>query len=250
MRSKLLISAAAVLAGVTLASAQDMQKGGGGAGHPPSAQGSGPASASPQGSPGQHEQGSKGQAQKGTSAQKEQTTGQAPQGQKDQGAQGKSDQTGKAQSEHGSREQTGQGQREQDQGRSQAAPQRQQGQTGQTGQQERSTQSQPSQQQGQTGQAQSGQSTTGQAGSRVMLTTEQRTKIRQTVLVGGNAPRATNVNFNIAVGTAVPSSVHVVEVPDVIVEIHPEWRGYWYFVVGDEIIIVDRSHRIVAVLAV
>ena len=83
----------------------------------------------------------------------------------------------------------------------------------------------------------------------VTLTTEQRTKIRQTVLTG-NAPRATNVNFSVSVGTAVPTSVRVVAVPSVLVEIHPEWRGYMYFVVGDQIIIVDRRHRIVAVLDV
>ena len=82
------------------------------------------------------------------------------------------------------------------------------------------------------------------------LTTEQRTKIRQTVLAGGNVPRASNVNFSISVGTAVPTSVRVVEVPSVIVDIHPQWRGFWYFVVGDEIIIVDRNHKIVAILAV
>jgi hypothetical protein len=84
----------------------------------------------------------------------------------------------------------------------------------------------------------------------VNLTTEQRTKIRQTVLAGGNVPRASNVNFSINVGTVVPTSVRVVEVPSVIVDIHPQWRGFWYFVVGDEIIIVDRNHKIVAILAV
>ena len=87
-------------------------------------------------------------------------------------------------------------------------------------------------------------------GSTVNLTTEQRTKIRQTVLVGGNAPRVSNVNFSLRVGTVVPTSVRVVEVAPVLVEIHPEWRGYFYFVVGDEIIIVDRNHHIVAILAV
>jgi hypothetical protein len=86
-----------------------------------------------------------------------------------------------------------------------------------------------------------GQAETGQASSTVTLTPEQRTRIRETVLVGRNAPRVSSVNFKIAVGTAVPSTVHVAEVPEVIVEIHPEWRGYWYFVVGDEIIIVDRG---------
>jgi hypothetical protein len=42
----------------------------------------------------------------------------------------------------------------------------------------------------------------------------------------------------------------VVEVPSVIIEIHPEYRGHMYFIVNDEIIIVDRDHRIVAVLTV
>ena len=81
------------------------------------------------------------------------------------------------------------------------------------------------------------------------LNAEQRTKIRHTVLVS-SAPRVSNVNFALSVGTAVPNSVRVVTVPDVIVEIHPQWRGYMYFVVGDQIIIVDRNHRIVAVLTV
>ena len=148
--------------------------------------------------------------------QKGETTGQAPQSQRQQDQQ--------AQPQRQQREQT-QGQ----------APQRQQGQQGQTGQQ---------------GQAQQGQAQQGQAASSATLTTEQRTKIRQTVLAGGNVPRATNVNFSINVGTVVPTSVRVVEVPSVIVDIHPEWRRFWYFVVGDEIIIVDRGYKIVAILAV
>src|SRR5262245_60981478 len=60
---------------------------------------------------------------------------------------------------------------------------------------------------GQQGQAQQGQAQQGQAGGSVTLTTEQRTKIRQTVLAGGNVPRASNVNFSINVGTVVPTSV-------------------------------------------
>jgi hypothetical protein len=67
---------------------------------------------------------------------------------------------------------------------------------------------------------------------------------------GGNVPRATNVNFSVKVGTTVPTSVHVVAVPQVLVDIYPEYRGHMYFVVGDEIIIVDRNHRIIAVIAV
>jgi hypothetical protein len=51
---------------------------------------------------------------------------------------------------------------------------------------------------------------------------EQRTRIRETVLRGGNAPRVTNINFSINVGTVVPRTIRVVTVPDVIVEVRPE----------------------------
>jgi len=85
----------------------------------------------------------------------------------------------------------------------------------------------------------------------VTFTTEQRTKIRETVLTGGNAPRVTNVNFNIRVGTVVPRTVRVVAVPEVIVEIHPQWRGFLYFVYEEEIVIIEPgSLRIVAVITV
>jgi hypothetical protein len=41
-----------------------------------------------------------------------------------------------------------------------------------------------------------------------------------------------------------------VAVPEILVEYHPAWRGYFYFVVNDQIIVVDRAHRIVAVIDV
>ena len=92
---------------------------------------------------------------------------------------------------------------------------------------------------------------TGGGGS-VTLSTEQRTKIRTTVLQSKSAPRVTNVNFSIRVGTVVPRDrVKWVAVSPILVEIHPEWRGYVYFIVDDQIIIVEpRSGKIVAVLEV
>jgi hypothetical protein len=85
----------------------------------------------------------------------------------------------------------------------------------------------------------------------VSLTVEQRTRIRETVLRGGSAPRVTNINFSINVGTVVPRTIRVVAVPEVIVDIHPAWRGFLYFVYEDEIVIVDpNTYRIVAVLEV
>ncbi len=94
--------------------------------------------------------------------------------------------------------------------------------------------------------------TTGSApsGGSVTLTTEQKTKVRSTVLTS-SAPRVTNINFSINVGTVVPRTVKIVAVPTTLVEIHPAWRGYMYFVYNDEIIIVEPgTMRIVEVLVV
>ena len=87
-------------------------------------------------------------------------------------------------------------------------------------------------------------------GSNVSLTTEQKTKIRQTVLTS-SAPRVTRVDFDVRVGTVVPRTVRVAPLPATIIEIEPQWRGYMYFVYNDEIIVVEPgSLRIVAVLEV
>lgn len=105
-------------------------------------------------------------------------------------------------------------------------------------------------------QGQSGSSSTatsGQAagGAKASLTVEQKTKIRETVLKSSNAPRVSNVNFSVSVGTVIPRTVKFVRVPTILVEYYPSWRGYEYFIVGDQIVIVDpRTLRIVAVLDV
>src|SRR5262249_1943643 len=83
-----------------------------------------------------------------------------------------------------------------------------------------------------------------------ILTAQQRTRIQQTVLAGSNVPRVNNVNFAVSIGTVVPTSVRFVEVPSALIEINPAWRGHQYFVVRDEIVIVDHSRKIVAVLPV
>jgi hypothetical protein len=91
--------------------------------------------------------------------------------------------------------------------------------------------------------------TTGAAHANVQLSTEQRTRIRETVRKESNAPRIAKADFDLSVGTVVPSSVHYVRLPDTIVEIYPAWRGFDYVMVGDAILVLDpRDHRIVAVL--
>jgi hypothetical protein len=63
-------------------------------------------------------------------------------------------------------------------------------------------------------------------------------------------PRVNNVNFAVSAGTVVPTSVRVVDVAPALIEINPAWRGHQYFVVRDEIVIVDHSRKIVAVVPV
>jgi hypothetical protein len=92
--------------------------------------------------------------------------------------------------------------------------------------------------------------TTGQAATVArQLNTEQRTTIR-TVIKDQNVKPATNVNFQLSVGTAVPRTVTFHPLPKQLVTIYPDWQGYEYFLVGDEIIVVNpRTLQIVAVLA-
>lgn len=57
------------------------------------------------------------------------------------------------------------------------------------------------------------------------------------------------MNFSISVGTRVPRSVHFVTLPSEIVRIVPQYRGYEYFLVEDEIVIIDpQTLEIVAVI--
>ena len=90
--------------------------------------------------------------------------------------------------------------------------------------------------------------TTGQAGAGAKLTTEQRTTIRITITKQNIKP-VTNINFSISVGTRVPRTVSFHPLPAEVITIYPAWRGYEFFLVGDEIVVVNPSTlEIVAVL--
>ncbi len=68
------------------------------------------------------------------------------------------------------------------------------------------------------------------------------------MLTQSNVPRVNNVNFAVRVGTVVPQNVRLVRVHPVLIEIRPEFRDHEFFVVDEDIVIVDRSRRIVAVV--
>jgi hypothetical protein len=86
----------------------------------------------------------------------------------------------------------------------------------------------------------------------VSLNEQQRTQIRETVINSRSAPRVSNVDFSVNVGTAVPRGhIHLVRVPETLIRIEPRWRHYLYFVFNNEIVIVEpRTMRIVQVLPV
>jgi hypothetical protein len=91
--------------------------------------------------------------------------------------------------------------------------------------------------------------TTGQAAAGAKLSTEQRTKIT-TVIRNEHVAPARNVDFSVSVGTKVPRErVELRALPSDVVTIYPEWRGYEFFLVRDEIVVVDpNTLEIVAVL--
>jgi hypothetical protein len=58
-----------------------------------------------------------------------------------------------------------------------------------------------------------------------------------------------NLNFSLSVGTVAPRDVRFQPLPPDVVEVMPQYRGYNFFVVRDDIVIVDpSSYKIVDVL--
>jgi len=92
-------------------------------------------------------------------------------------------------------------------------------------------------------------STTGQgaAAGSAKLSTEQRSKI--TTIFRQNKVEPAHLNISVSVGTRVPDSVHFYPLPVEVIVVYPEWRGYDYILVGNEILVIDpRTHEIVAIL--
>ena len=109
--------------------------------------------------------------------------------------------------------------------------------------------------QGATG-AKSSQSTTdkdrattgqGAAAGSANLSTEQRTKIN--TIIRQHKVEPTHLNVSVRVGTRVPESVRFYPLPAEVFVVYPEWRGYRYILVGNQILVINpRTHEIVAIL--
>ena len=90
--------------------------------------------------------------------------------------------------------------------------------------------------------------TVGQAGAGGKLSSEQRTRI-STVIRGQHVQPMTNVNFSISIGTRVPRDVSFHPLPAEVVTYYPEWRGYEFILVNEQIVIIDpRTFEIVAII--
>ena len=82
----------------------------------------------------------------------------------------------------------------------------------------------------------------------VNLNDQQRTRISQSV-TRLNVHPLNSANFSLSVGTAVPRDVRLQPLPAEVVEVVPQYRGYNFVLVKDEIAIVEpSSYKVVAVL--
>jgi hypothetical protein len=82
----------------------------------------------------------------------------------------------------------------------------------------------------------------------VNINDQQRTRVAESI-TRLNVQPLTNVNFSLTVGTAVPRDIRLQTLPSDVVEVVPQYRGYSFFVVRDEIVIVEPStYQIVTVL--
>jgi DNA mismatch repair ATPase MutL len=82
----------------------------------------------------------------------------------------------------------------------------------------------------------------------VNINDQQRTRI-STSISHLNVQPLNNVNFSLSVGKAVPRDIRLQPLPAEVVEVVPQYRGYNFVLVKDEIVIVEpSSYQIVAVL--
>jgi len=120
-----------------------------------------------------------------------------------------------------------------------------QGQSAQQGQDTRNDANTQARAQGETSQSMSG---------RVQVSAQQQTRLRESVLNSRNVERVrvdnNSINFRVNAGVIVPRNISVVSVSayPALIDIYPDYRDDSFFVVDDEIVVLDRSRRIVDVV--
>jgi len=89
---------------------------------------------------------------------------------------------------------------------------------------------------------------------RVQVNAQQQTRLQQSVLNSRNVERVrvnqNAINFRVDSGVVVPRNISVVSVSafPALIDVYPDYRDDSFFVVDDEIVVTDRSRRIVDVI--
>ena len=100
------------------------------------------------------------------------------------------------------------------------------------------------------GQSREGGQASPRENAQVNISHEQRTRVT-TIIRERHVRPVTNVNFSISVGTIVPTEVVLVPLPVEVVQIVPDFRGFFFFLVGSQIVIVHpHTHQIATVIAI
>ncbi|MGA3341767.1 MAG: DUF1236 domain-containing protein [Methylocella sp.] len=76
----------------------------------------------------------------------------------------------------------------------------------------------------------------------VDLSSDQKTRLHA-ILVGGNLHSIDHANFALSVETRIPRIQTIYDVPQSIVDIVPQYRGFDYIVSNKNLLIVDPSTR-------
>jgi Protein of unknown function (DUF1236) len=191
-----------------------------------------------------------GQTPQGEKREGETRTGQTPQGEKREG-ETRTSQTPQGEKREGETRtgQTPQGEKREGETRTSQTPQGEKREGGpRTGQ---TTQGEKREGETRAGQAPQGGNREGPApgGKRdvsvrgnLHISRENASRISENLIRQGHRE---NVNFNIDVGAPLPEDVELLPLPPDVVELAPDYRGYDYVVVNDEIVFVDPATRAV-----
>ncbi|MBO0734368.1 MAG: DUF1236 domain-containing protein, partial [Methylocapsa sp.] len=70
------------------------------------------------------------------------------------------------------------------------------------------------------------------------LSSEQRAELQRAIM-GSNIHRADRASSSLSVGTRIPDSLRIYDVPERVADVLPQFRGFKYVVVQSELIIID-----------
>lgn len=93
-------------------------------------------------------------------------------------------------------------------------------------------------------------SASGKEGAKAEVTTEQRNKVK-TSFAKHRVEPTSDLNVSIGIGTVVPRKVKLYAIPQDILVIVPRYHAYRYFMIGNQVVIVDPdTYAIVEVIIV